>query len=77
MWNLRSGVTVATAVYAFSRYAILIQYVLAVVTSFPMSDQVCSSLSTVPCEKLITLHAEVAHFRQIIGYRSMLTVAAQ
>ncbi|KAM5543652.1 hypothetical protein V8D89_002903 [Ganoderma adspersum] len=38
IWGGRSRFTVASVVYAFSRYAIIIQNLMAIVTSFPMSD---------------------------------------
>ena len=42
MWKWHSGVTVSTAVYAFSRYGLLIGRFLQVATIYPMSDRVCS-----------------------------------
>lgn len=42
MWKWHSGVTVSTAVYAFSRYGLLIGRFLQVATIYPMSDRVRS-----------------------------------
>lgn len=39
-WRSRGGVTVPSLVYAFTRYGLLIEMLLAVGTNFPMSDLV-------------------------------------
>ncbi|KAI1784400.1 hypothetical protein LXA43DRAFT_1101438 [Ganoderma leucocontextum] len=38
IWNWRSKVTSSSLVYALSRYAMLIEFLLAVATAYPMSD---------------------------------------
>ncbi|KAM5543382.1 hypothetical protein V8D89_002967 [Ganoderma adspersum] len=43
MWKWHSGVTVSTAVYAFSRYGLLIERFLQVATIYPMSDRSCAA----------------------------------
>ncbi len=49
MWNSDSGFTSTSLVYAFSRYMLLIQTVLAVVTNYPMSDLVRTSATVIMC----------------------------
>ena len=46
MWNRRSGGTISLLVYAFSRYMSIINFLLGVITIYPMSDLVRDDLTT-------------------------------
>ena len=42
IWTWRSrGITLVSLVYLFSRYAMIAQMLLTIMTTYPMSDQVC------------------------------------
>ena len=60
IWQWRSGVTLSSLVYVFSRYTFIIQDFQSMMTIFPMSDLVCKPVIALPSEKLIIACVEVA-----------------
>ena len=59
VWGRRSVATVASVVYILSRYAMLIQYVVAIATNFPMSDLVRSPFFVLPSSLVSETHRHV------------------
>ena len=74
VWKSDSGVTGTSLVYLLSRYMLLIQTLLAVVTAYPMSDLVRASLTVEGrfSEGLTDTHVEVTS-PQSGEHRSRLT----
>ena len=59
IWGWHARFTATSLVYGFSRYAMLLQYILATTTILPMTDLVRNLTSTSTAEGLTTVVVEV------------------
>ncbi|KAI1784396.1 hypothetical protein LXA43DRAFT_1066798 [Ganoderma leucocontextum] len=66
IWNWHSTVTSSSLVYALSRYAVLIEFLLVLATNYPMSDLIVTSvLGTIAVSAFSALRAYALSNRNI------------